>query len=101
MEHTDFAHRLALEVRAEAGRQNLSQTDLARRSGISRPTVHRYFFTEERDATIDAVVAIARALSLTASELMRRAESAGEPAVKRPVARRVAARSVAPQRRDG
>lgn len=92
-----MAHRLAAEVRAEAGRQNLSQADLARRSGVSRVTVHRYFFTEERDITIDVLVAVAGALGLTAAELFRRAEGTS---TKRPAARRATARSVAPRRQS-
>lgn len=90
MEQT-YSRRVAAEVRAEAGRRDLnSQSALARLTGLSQPTVRRYFYSCEREPTIDALVLVAQALGTTASELMRRAEEAGTtPQVKRPNVRRL------------
>ena len=68
-------------------------------------TLRRYFYAEEREPTVDAVVAVAGALGLSASEIFARAErevipeQAPIPVVKRVTAREV--RSIAHQRRSG
>lgn len=100
MEQT-LTQRVARVVRTAADGRGWSQSELARQSALPVATVRRYFFTEEREITIDALAAVAASLGTSASEIFRLAEGAGEPAVKRPVARRAVARSVAPQRRDG
>lgn len=100
-----YSQRLAAEVRAEAGRRGInSQSELARRAGMTQTTVRHYFYACDREPSIDALIAVAEALGVTASELLRRAEQADDVErvpVKRPAARRVAARSIAPRRQDG
>ena len=71
-----LSQRLAREVRAEAARQNLTQSTLAERAGVNRVTLRRYFFTEERDAPMDAVFLVAKALGMSAGSLVQRAEDA-------------------------
>lgn len=106
-EASPLEQALAAEVRAQAARKGLSHKEIQASAGITDRSFRRYFVEASRSIPIATVVAVAEALGLTASELIRRAElSTGwepelEEPVKRPVARRVAARSVAPQRRDG
>ena len=93
-----YSQRVAEVVQAEAVRRKVnSQSELARLTGLSQPTIRRYFYSCEREPTIDALTLVARALGTTASELMRRAEAAGpilaEP-LPTPVVRRVTARNI-------
>lgn len=80
----ELTHRLTAEIRAEAGRQNLSQTELAREAKLPVATVRRYFWTDEREPKVGALAAVAEALGLTASEMLRRAEDAAPVEVLRP-----------------
>lgn len=98
---TTLAQAVAAEIRAEAGRQEVSRAELARRSGVPLPTLRRYFYAEEREPTIDAVAAVAAALDLPASELLARAEGVrrGKPRVKRVVGRRIRSAAPTPHRR--
>lgn len=95
MEQTrDFAHGVTAQIRLEAERQGIrSQSELARRADMPVATVRRYFYTEEREPTVDALATVAAALGVSASEIFLRAEraqiQARPPKVKRPVARRV------------
>ena len=86
-----YSERVAAEVRAEAARLNIdNQSELARLTGLSQPTVRRYFYSCEREPTLDALVLVAGVLGVRASELMRRAEDATPKAqVRRTSARRL------------
>lgn len=84
-----LGERVAEEVRAEAARQGItSQSALARLAGMSQPTVRRYFWSVERDVTLDALLQVSAALGVSAAELVARAETP-EPKVRRTSARRV------------
>lgn len=98
--HTAFNQRLAEEIRVEAARQNInSQSELGRMSGMGQSTIRRYFYSCEREIPVSALMDVARALRVSPSELLRRAEGERED-IKRPVARRVTARSIAPRRQN-
>lgn len=80
----NLAHRVAAEIRAEASRQRLSQSSLARAAGLTVPTTRRYFWTDEREPTLSAVIAVSDALGVPVAEIFRRAEAAGAVRVTRP-----------------
>lgn len=71
-----LGQRVADEVRAEAARQGMrGQSELARKAGLTHPTVRRYFWSGERATTLHALEQVSRALGVPASELVRRAEA--------------------------
>lgn len=65
---------VARAIRDEAGARGWNQSDLARAAGITHATARRYFYSEEREPTIERVRLVARALGMTVSEIFRRAE---------------------------
>lgn len=70
-------HYVTEQVRLAARVQGVtSQSALARLSGLSQTTIRRYFWSDEREPSLDALITIAEALGTTASELLRLAEEA-------------------------
>lgn len=73
---SDFTHAVAVEVRMEAARQGLRQSDIADRAGMPRNTLNslwhgrRVFDTEQ-------LAAVAGVLGVSVSTLTGRAEAAG------------------------
>lgn len=65
---------LADEILAEVARQRYSATQMQAMTGIKSRSWQNYVVNRSRPIPIKAVTAIARALGLPASELMRRAE---------------------------
>lgn len=71
-----LAAKVADVIRDEAERQGIwSQAEISRLSGVPAPTIRRYFFTMEREPTIDVVASVAHALGMSTSELFRRVEA--------------------------
>lgn len=64
---------LNAEIRAEMARQRISYADLAKALGTSRQGIWRKLSTDRPVGSLD-LFAIADALNVHASELMRRAE---------------------------
>lgn len=62
------------EVRAEMGRQGISPSTLAKRSGVSESTISRKISNEMRALRADEMEAVSAALGVPSWELMRRAE---------------------------
>ncbi|WP_052534912.1 helix-turn-helix domain-containing protein [Mycobacteroides abscessus] len=62
------ADRVAANIRAEMGRQRVSVVELARRTGLSRPTVHRQ--VNDTGLTFDTLDRIARALDVDPAALL-------------------------------
>jgi transcriptional regulator with XRE-family HTH domain len=78
------AARVAAEVRAEMGRQNISRRELAHRIGQPVTTVSRWV-KGETDPGLDDWEAIARALGVSVVDLVSRAsDRASVPAADRP-----------------
>lgn len=81
---TTLPARIAAEFRAESARQNLSNSGLASRIGISRQRMYGQL-SGKQDPTLTTMAAIAEALNLPLSTLMKRAE-AQSPAADRTAA---------------
>jgi transcriptional regulator with XRE-family HTH domain len=65
------SHAVAAEVRAQLGRQGITQAELARRIGHNGPWLSgRIGTTATVDLTIDEIAEIADALEIDASELL-------------------------------
>ena len=64
---------LGAEIRGEIAAQGLGITEVAARAGMERTSLWRYL-KGERAMPLDALVALADALQLDASELVQRAE---------------------------
>lgn len=75
--NTTLAERIAVEVRAEMGRQRISQSVLADRTGRTQQTVSRWL--RGVGLTVDAVEALCSALEVEPSRLVLQAESAPTP----------------------
>ena len=71
---TTLMQNVARAIRDEADARGWNQSDLARAAGIKHATARRYFYSEEREPTIERVRLVAKALGLTVSEIFRRAE---------------------------
>jgi len=78
-------HALAAEIRAESAAQRISAKDMQKAIGVSSSAWSNYFVACTRDVPMGVVVAVAEALGMTGSELLRRAE--GRAAHIDPVAR--------------
>ena len=68
-------HALATEIRSEAAAQRITAKQLQQAAGISASAWANYFTRCTRDVPMSVVVAVAEALGMTASELLRRAEA--------------------------
>lgn len=66
------------EVRAEMGRQRISNQALSERSGLHEAQVARKIAREERDLSLSEAEAVGRAVGVPAWELMRRASESPE-----------------------
>lgn len=67
------AQALAAEIRAEAAAKRMSTTDLAVRSGISKPSAYRYL-AGERDLPVPVLLDMASDLGVSAATLLDRAQ---------------------------
>lgn len=87
MDTRTYEDKVAAEVRAEAGRKDMSRAALAERTGISVSSLRRYIYRrdEGKPIPLDALHLIAKALDLPTSELLARAET--EPSAIRPASR--------------
>lgn len=72
-QHSDFSRALAAQLRAERAAANLTQTEMAKRMGISRGQLIRVE-AEERILDTTQLVNAARALGLTVLEFVKRSE---------------------------
>lgn len=61
------------EVRAEMGRQQLSNRAIAEKSGIHEAQISRKVVREERDLSLGEAIALGEAVGVPAWELLRRA----------------------------
>jgi len=68
-------HALAAEIRAESAAQQISAKDMQKAVGVSSSAWSNYFVACTRDVPMGVVVAVAEALGMTGSELLRRAEA--------------------------
>lgn len=66
---------VAAEIRAELGRQNLAQKDLAAATGIKAATLSRRL-AGTRALPVEEFTAICRALSVDVADIIRRARGA-------------------------
>lgn len=66
---------LAAEIRAQRAYRRITQIDLVVSSGLSRSTIGR-IENAERDLTVPQLYAICHVLDVSASDLLRRIESA-------------------------
>ena len=69
------------EVRAEMGRQQLSNRALAEKSGIHEAQISRKVVREERDLSLGEAIALGQAVCVPAWELLRRADLAKQGVV--------------------
>ena len=75
----NMTERVAAEIRAEAGRQGLnSQSALSRATGVPRPSLRKYVYALEQPLPLEVLHQVANALGVSASEMMSRAEQAGD-----------------------
>lgn len=70
-----YSPEILAEIRAEMGRKRVGVGELSRRTGIPQTRLHRRFHRGVPLST-DELVAIAKALDTTASEILSRAETA-------------------------
>lgn len=70
---TPLTRAIAAEIRAERGARGLTQAEVYEAAGVSR-SAYWHIETERRAPDAAQLEAIARALRLRVSELMRRAE---------------------------
>lgn len=67
---------LAAVLRAEMGEKQVSQSELAQRTGISRQQIHSYYHGKTVPSLVH-LIQIAAALEVPASEIVARAEGKG------------------------
>jgi len=60
----------AVNLRAELDRRKIAPAELARRSNLPSPTIHRYL-TGQREPTLANAARIAAALKITVDKLVR------------------------------
>lgn len=70
-----YSPLIAGEILAEMGRRRVGMGELSRRTGIPTSRLHRRFHRDVPFNT-DELALIARALGVTATEILARAESA-------------------------
>lgn len=72
-----YEDMVAAEVRAIAGRKDISRAELAERTGISLSTIRRYIWSRDDGGPIplDSLHLISTALGVTTPELLRLAEA--------------------------
>lgn len=66
--------KISPELRAEAGRQNIKYTHLAQKLGTTRQAVSEKLRNDATNYSISELAKYAEALSISTSELLRRAE---------------------------
>jgi transcriptional regulator with XRE-family HTH domain len=93
-----LAQRIASELRAELGRQNLSRRALADSLGQSHVTVSRWI-NGDGPMSFDALDAICRVLGVSVADMLSRADQAVVPA-PRPLRTRRSRESVAADHAD-
>ena len=71
-----FEQAVGAEVRALAGRKNLSHKEIQQAAGVEQRSFRRYFVECNRAIPVDVVQRVAAALGVSTSDIFRAAEQA-------------------------